>query len=149
MTGPFGDDEFFEDEWVDVYDVEGHKTSLRHLATVRLNGKTYMILGEITDEFPEKGRLMLVREDQTVDGMKEYVVAHDPQEVEHVIGHFTMRVLMDHIDQLPEELAHDLENMDLQDMQPDDPDAPEYDVTCGCIHRPGEFCFCGDNGYLQ
>ena len=105
MTGPFGDDEFFDDEWVDVYDVEGRKTSLRHLATVRLNGKTYMILGEITDEFPEKGRLMLVREDQTVDGMTEFVVAHDPQEVEYVIGHFAMRLLMDHIDQLPEELA--------------------------------------------
>lgn len=149
MTGPFGDDEFFDDEWVDVYDVEGRKTSLRHLATVRLNGKTYMILGEITDEFPEKGRLMLVREDQTVDGMTEFVVAHDPQEVEHVIGHFAMRLLMDHIDQLPEELAQELESMDMPYMEPDAYEIPEQGTACGCSHRPGEFCFCGDPAYLQ
>lgn len=139
MTGPFGDDEFFEDEWVDVYDVEGKKTSLRHLATVRLSGKTYMILGE-QEDFQEKGRLMLVREDQTVDGVTEYVVTHDEAEVERVMGHFATRLLMDHLDELPDELAEELSAMDIDPMD---------DTPCGCRHRPGEFCFCGIDAYLQ
>lgn len=139
MTGPFEDDEFFEDEWVDVYDVEGKKASLRHLATVRIGGKTYMILGE-QEDFQEKGRLMLVREDQTVDGMTEYVVAHDEAEIERVMGHFAMHLLMDHLDELPDELAQEFEQMSLEE---------EADTPCGCSHRPGEFCFCGDAAYLQ
>ena len=145
MTGPFGDDEFFEDEWVDVYDVEGRKASLRHLATIRLNGKSYMILGELEEEFSDKGRLILVREDRTVDGMTEYVIAHDPSEIEHVIGHFTMRLLMDHMDQLPEELAQELDQMDLDMM-----DLPQMqDDACGHSHKPGEFCYCDMPEYLQ
>lgn len=139
MTGPFEEDEFFEDEWVDVYDVEGRKASLRHLATVRLGGKAHMILGEMQDEWQDKGRLMVVREDQTVDGVTEYVVVHDEAEIEHVMGHFAMHLLMDHLDQLPDELAQELAQMDLEDM----------DAPCGCSHRPGEFCFCGDPIYLQ
>ena len=138
MTGPFEEDEFFEDEWVDVYDVEGKKASLRHLATVRITGKTYMILGE-QDEFQEKGRLMVVREDQTVDGVTEYVVAHEESEIESVMGHFAMHLLMDHLDDLPDELAQELAQLDME----------EADTLCGCSHRPGEFCFCGDEAYLQ
>ncbi|MBE5799299.1 MAG: hypothetical protein E7321_05040 [Clostridiales bacterium] len=141
MTGPFGEDEFFEDEWVDVYDAEGHKASVRHLATVRLGGKSYMILGEIEEDFQEKGRLMLVREDRTVDGALEYVVVHDVSEIERVIGHFAMHLLMDHIDQLPEGIADELAMMDL--------DMPDFESDCGCRHRAGDFCFCGNPDYLQ
>ncbi|MBQ7888012.1 MAG: DUF1292 domain-containing protein [Clostridia bacterium] len=142
MTGPFEEEEFFEDEWVDVYDVEGKKTSLRHLATVRLGGKNYMILGEMQEELQDKGRLMLVREDQTVDGVTEYVVVHDEAEIERVMGHFAMHLLMDHLDELPDELAQELAQMDLADME-------DIEAPCGCSHRPGEFCFCGIETYLQ
>jgi len=142
MTGPFEDDEFFEDEWVDVYDIEGHKASLRHLATVRLGGKTYMILGEMQEDDPDKGRLMLVREEQTVDGVTQYVVTRDENEVERVMGHFALHLLMDHLDELPQDLADELAQMDL--MRDHDLDEP-----CGCRHLPGEFCFCGDPAYLQ
>ncbi|MBQ8618656.1 MAG: DUF1292 domain-containing protein [Clostridia bacterium] len=139
MTEPFEEDEFFEDEWVDVYDVEGRKTSLRHLATVRIGAKTYMILGE-QEDFEEKGRLMLVRKDQTVDGMTEYVVAQDEAEIERVMGHFVMHLLMDHLGELPDELAQELELMGLEE---------DVDTPCGCSHHPGEFCFCGIDAYLQ
>lgn len=138
MTGPFEEDEFFEDEWVDVYDVEGKKASLRHLATVRIAGKTYMILGE-QEDFQEKGRLMVVREEQTVDGMTQYVVTHEESEIEQVMGHFAMHLLMDHLDDLPDELAQELAQLGME----------PSDTSCGCSHRPGEFCFCGDEAYLQ
>jgi len=147
MTGSFGDDEFFDDEWVDLYDVEGRKASLRHLATVRLSGKNYMILGELPEDLNAKGRLMLVREEQTVDGAAEYVIAHDAAEIEKVMEHFAMHILMDHLDELPPEIAEELAQIekDLSEMpEPDDIDGP-----CGCSHRPGEFCFCGDPAYLQ
>ena len=143
MTGPFEEDEFFEDEWVDIYDAQGRKASLRHLATVGLDGNTYMILGEMQEDFQDKGRLVLVREDRTVDGAKEYVIVHDDSEIERVIGHFAMNLLMDHIDQLPPEIADELSQMDLQ-MQ----DEPLFS-NCGCSHLPGEFCFCSDPAYLQ
>ena len=142
MTGPFEDDEFFEDEWVDVYDVEGKKTSLRHLATVRLDGKTYMILGEMQEDNQDKGRLMLVREDQTVDGVTQYVVTHNENEVERVMGHFAMHLLMDHLGELPQERADELALMEFENVN-------DMDAQCGCRHRPGEFCFCGDSAYLQ
>ena len=138
MTGPFEEDEFFEDEWVDVYDVEGKKASFRHLATVRITGKNYIILGE-QEAFQEKGRLMVVREDQTVDGVTEYVVAHEEAEIERVMGHFAMHLLMDHLEDLPDEIAQELALLDLE----------HADMPCGCSHRPGEFCFCGDDAYLQ
>lgn len=143
MAEPFEEDEFFEDEWVDIYDVEGRKASLRHLATVRLAGKTYMILGEMQDDLADKGRLMLVRQEQTVDGAVQYVMTHDAAEIEQVMSHFAMHLLMEHLDELPDELARELEHMDLI-AKADDPD--EF---CGCSHRPGEFCFCGDPAYLQ
>ena len=143
MTGPFEEDEFFEDEWVDIYDAKGRKASLRHLATVRLDGNTYMILGEMEEDFQDKGRLVLVREDQTVDGAREHVIVHEDSEIERVIGHFAMNLLMNHLDQLPPEIADELSQMNLE-MQDD-----ELFSGCGCNHRPGEFCFCGDSAYLQ
>lgn len=147
MTGSFGDDEFFEDEWVDIYDIEGRKASLRHLATVRLGGKNYMILGELPEDLSGKGRLMLVRETQIVDGATEYVVVHDSAEIEQVMEHFAMHILMDHLDELPPEIAEELSGIEqaLNDM----PEMEDMDSLCGCRHRPGEFCFCGDSAYLQ
>ena len=143
MAESFEEDEFFEDEWVDIYDVEGRKASLRHLATVRLGGKTYMILGEMQDDLSDRGRLMLVRQEQTVDGATQYVATHDTAEIEQVMGHFAMHLLMEHIDELPDEIAQELEQMDFAAK------AVDMAESCGCSHRPGEFCFCGDPCYLQ
>jgi len=142
MAQSFEEDEYFEDEWVDVYDIEGHKASLRHLATVRISGKTYMILGEMHEDEPNKGRLMLIREEKTGDGATQYVVTHDESEIEQVMGHFAMHLLMEHLDELPPELAEELSAMDLED-------EIELNAQCGYAHLPGEFCFCGDPAYLQ
>lgn len=143
MADSFEEDEFFDDEWVDVYDVEGYKASLRHLATVHVDGNNYMILGEMQEDEPDKGRLMLVREEQTVDGVTQYVATRDESEVERVMGHFAMHLLMEHLDELPPELAQELSVMDVQE------DLRDRDLPCGCRHKPGEFCFCGDSAYLQ
>ncbi len=142
MAESFEEDEFFEDEWVDVYDVEGRKASLRHLATVRIHGNTYMILGEMQEEEPDKGRLMLIREEQTDDGVTQYVVTHDEAELEQVMSHFAMHLLMEHLDELPPELAQELSAMEMNDRD-------EIFAHCGCRHKPGEFCFCGDPALLQ
>ena len=143
MAESFEEDEFFEDEWVDIYDVEGRKASLRHLATVHLGGKTYMILGEMQDDLSDKGRLMLVRQEQTVDGATQYVATHDTAEIEQVMSHFAMHLLMEHIDELPDEIAQELAQMDFAAK------AVDMAEPCGCSHRPGEFCFCGNPRYLQ
>ena len=131
MTDPFDKDEMLlEDEWVELCDLEGHRASFRHLATIGLNEKVYMILGAMRDDTEEPGALMLIREDETADGVNQYVVVNDKREIEHVVGRFVMRLLKDHMnDVMPEE---------------DDGENP-----CGCMHRPGEFCFCDDPAYLQ
>lgn len=135
MTGPFGEDELFDDEWVEICDIEGHRMSMRHLATMRLGEKTYILLEDGSEETRGEGAMMLVREDRTVDGAKEYVVSSDEQEIERVIGRFA---------------AH-LFEMTMQD--DDMPGMDEHDMemaeACGCAHRPGEFCYCDDPAYLQ
>ena len=128
MTDPFDKDEFLlDDEWVELCDMEGHHASFRHLATLSVNERIYMILGAMNEE-DLPGALMLIREDETVDGSGQYVVVRDKEEIEQVIGRFVMRILTT---QMHEESLDDAES------------------TCGCKHRPGEFCFCDNPAYLQ
>jgi len=131
MADPFDKDEMLlDDEWVELCDLEGHRASFRHLATIGLNEKIYMVLGAMHDETGEPGALMLIREDETADGINQYVVVKDKQEIEFVVGRFVMRILTDHM----EDVFGDV----------DDADSP-----CGCMHRAGEFCYCDDPAYLQ
>lgn len=134
MTGPFGEDELFDDEWVEICDIEGRRMSMRHLATMRLGEKTYILLEDGREEIPGEGAMMLVREDRTVDGAKEYVVSSDEQEIERVMGRFAAHLF--------EMTMHD----DLPEMDAPDMEMPE---ACGCVHQPGEFCYCDDPAYLQ
>lgn len=130
MTGSFEEDELFDDEWVEICDIEGHRMSMRHLATLRLGEKTYILLED--GETRGEGMMMLVREDRTVDGAPEYVVSGDEQEIERVVGRFAARLF---------EMSMDMPELDAPDM--------EMTEACGCAHRPGEFCYCDDPAYLQ
>ncbi len=131
MTGPFGEDELFEDEWVEISDVEGRKAAMRHLATIRIGEKTYMILGTGDGPDFDEDALMLVREDRTVDGELEYVVSSDEQEIERIVGQFAMHVFAGEMPEAFEGLPTD------------------FSEGCGCEHRAGEFCYCDDPAYLQ
>lgn len=135
MTQSFGEDELFDDEWVEICDIEGRRMSMRHLATMRLGEKTYILLDDGSEIERGEGMLMLVREDRTVDGAKEYVVSNDEKEIERVMGRFA---------------AH-LFEMTMKDGMEELPpmDAAELTEACGCEHRPGEFCYCDDPAYLQ
>ena len=135
MTQSFGEDELFDDEWVEICDIEGRRMSMRHLATMRLGEKTYILLDD--GSVIERGEcmLMLVREDRTVDGAKEYVVSSDEKEIECVMGRFA---------------AHLFEMTLKEEMEELPPmDVAELTETCGREHRPGEFCYCDDPAYLQ
>lgn len=131
MTDLFdNDDLLLDDEWVELSDLEGHRASFRHLATIGISGKTYLILGSHQNGSEEPGALMLIREDDTADGSEQYVVVNDRHEIEQVIGRFVMRLLTAH----------------LRDEQLQEDDVPS---PCGCKHKPGDFCFCEDPAYLQ
>ena len=131
MTDPFDQDELLlEDEWVELCDLEGHKASFRHLATIGIDERVYMILGAMQGGMDEPGALMLVREDETADGTNQYVVVKDKQEIEMVVGRFVMRILTAHLDE-------------------DAPNDEPFEPACGCRHRPCEFCFCDDPAFLQ
>lgn len=130
MTDPF---EFDEEEWVEICDAEGRRSSMRHLATVSVGGKKYFVLGALREEADgstEHG-LMLVREDQTIDGAQEYVVTEDESEIENVVGHFIAQSILK---MLSEAAVSSLE---------------EEECPCGMKHRAGEFCVCDNPDYLQ
>lgn len=122
------------EEWVEISDGEGHTAAMRHLAAVRVGEKLYHVLGALApaDGGQGEGGLLLVREDDTADGAKEYVVTSDEQEIASVVGSFAARVA-------------ELAALD------EDGDEAEEDALCACgeRHAPGEFCFCDDPELLQ
>ena len=127
MNNPFDRD---EDEWVEICDASGKRSAMRHLATLSVSGKTYFVLGAVSQEEDGPDGLLLVREDETVDGVQEYVVADDESEIEDVVGRFVAQIVENAMDDAPE----------------DEEDAP---CLCGMKHAPGEFCFCDEADLLQ
>ena len=106
---------------------------MRLLATISFSGKNYYVLGAVNEREDgelERG-LMLLREDQTIDGASEYVIADDETEIENVIGRFVMQAVASMV-------AH-----------AEDPEYEESDCPCGMNHRPGEFCVCDNADFLQ
>lgn len=124
------------EEWVEISDGEGHTAAMRHLAAVRVGEKLYHVLGAVApaDGRQEEGGLLLVREDDTADGAKEYVVTSDEQEIASVVGSFVMKAV---------ELAA------LDEDEPGGEDEEDGVCACGECHAPGEFCFCDDPELLQ
>ncbi len=120
-----------EIDLVVISDAEGKTAEMRHLATVEYSGKLYHILSSIqedeADEFMED-ELVLVRQDSTPDGADEYVITDDEHEIEQVFGQYVISSILDEIGELSE---------------------GEETWPCGENHRPGEFCYCGQNEYLQ
>ena len=131
MSEAFDDEDFtLEDEWVEISDSNGNKASLRHLATIQCDGKSYSVLGQLRGS--RELALMLVREDLKLDGAMEYVMVRDEQEIGHVIGRLVMRLLGQMLALESEESALD------------------YSFgPCGMRHAPGEFCCCDDPEFLQ
>ena len=61
-------------------------------------------------------------------GEDEYVITEDEHEIEQVVGRYVIESLLDEIGEVSE---------------------GEETWPCGENHRPGEFCYCGQNEYLQ
>ena len=122
-----------EEEWVEISDGEGQTAALRHLAMVRDGEKTYHILGAFSqrEDGEGEGGLLLVREDRAADGVQEYVLTSDENEVQRVIGGFVMHAMAVAAASMEEE-------------------GEEAGLCpCGTTHAPGEFCFCDDPDMLQ
>ena len=131
MSEAFDDEDFtLEDEWVEISDNNGNKASMRHLATIQCDGKSYSVLGRLRGA--QELALMHVREELKLDGDTEYVMVRDEQEIGHVIGRLIMRMLEQMI-----ALEGENEAMDASF------------GPCGMRHAPGEFCCCDDPEYLQ
>ena len=130
MNNPFETD---EDEWVEICDASGRRAAMRHLATLSVSGKTYFVLGAVGQDEDEPDGLLLVREDETVDGVQEYVVADDESEIEDVVGRFVAHTLMSIIESAAEQTGQDDEDV----------------FACGLRHAPGEFCVCDKADLLQ
>ena len=91
MTNPFEN----EEEWIEISDSEGNKSSLRHLATIRIDEQNYFVLG---DPRELEGRVeirsfLIVREEETQSGEKRYVVTRDESETIALAGGGTVEVV--------------------------------------------------------
>ena len=131
MDNPFEPD---EEEWVEICDASGKRAAMRHLATLSVSGKTYFVLGSVSQEEDGPDGLLLVREDETVDGVQEYVVADDESEIEDVVGRFVAHTLM----KIVENAMDEAQEVDEDEVCP-----------CGMRHAPGEFCVCDEADLLQ
>jgi len=131
MSNPFDEEDFIiEDDWVEISDINGHKASLRHLATIRVDNRVYHVLGAVKSDNPQEKALMLIREDKTVDGAEQYVITGDEHEIERVIAQVVLHAI---------EAAIDNESIPEK----------EENGPCRYRHLPGEFCYCDDPLYLQ
>ena len=128
MNNPFEPE---EEEWVEICDASGKRAAMRHLATLSVSGKTYFVLGSVSQD--DEGGLLLVREDETVDGVQEYVVADDESEIEDVVGRFVAHTLMRIVESAMDEAQEDGDDV----------------CPCGIKHAPGEFCVCDETDLLQ
>ena len=123
--------DWFDDELelVEISDASGRKVEMCRLATIEYSGKLYHVLGAVyddeTDDVNPNDQLLVVRQDCTSDGEKEYVVAEDEAEIEQVFGQYAIESMLGEIDEA------------------------EETWPCGENHRPGEFCCCGQRAYLQ
>ncbi|MDO5378659.1 MAG: DUF1292 domain-containing protein [Clostridia bacterium] len=127
-----------EEEWVEIYDAEGKRAAMHHIATVRYEEHTYFIFGAVheCDDGEEEEGLVLVRKDETEGGALQYTVTQDDAEIERVIGSFVMHTLWEHMSS--SELEELLES-----------EASDTSIPCFEQHGPMSFCFCGDPDYLQ
>lgn len=133
-----------DEEWVEICDIEGRRMSMRHLVTLSVGGKTYMLLADDEVSRPGMSALMLVREERTADGAQEYVVSVDDQEIERVMERVAEGLFAMHMDAAEQDFS------DFPDFMSDADDVfPDEDGVCLSAHSPLEFCYCGDPNYLQ
>ena len=130
MTDPFEHDDA---EWVEICDADGKRSSKRLLATIGFAGKNYFILDALreNDDGDAEHGLLLLREDQTIDGAQEYIIADDDAEIENVVGRFVMQSIVKMVERTMAEASTD------------------EGCPCGIKHAPDEFCFCDNPDYLQ
>ena len=130
MTDPFEHDDA---EWVEICDADGKRSSMRLLATIGFAGKNYFILDALreNDDGDAEHGLLLLREDQTIDGAQEYIIADDDAEIENVVGRFVMQSIVKMVERTMAEASTD------------------EGSPCGIKHAPDEFCFCDNPDYLQ
>ena len=120
-----------EIELVEISDAEGNRARCAVWLPWNTEESSIHILGAVQEERNGRffgRRLVLVRQDCTPDGADEYVITEDEREIEQVVGRYVIESLLDEIGEVSE---------------------GEETWPCGENHRPGEFCYCGQNEYLQ
>lgn len=127
-----------EEDWVEIRDADGKTAAMCHIATVLYGEHIYLILGAVRvgSDGEEESGLLLVRKEETEGGAIRYILTQDEEEIEHVLGGFVMRVIMEHI--MPQAQEDGL-----------DPEDQLASDCCTQAHGPMEFCYCGDPDYLQ
>ena len=73
---------------VQVTDLDGNVFEFRYVAALENAGKMYVLLNDAQADERGEEQLVAVRIEKTADGVLEYILPMDPQEVEDVMDRY-------------------------------------------------------------
>ncbi len=91
---------------VELTDQSGRTFQFRYVMAMEVAGKTYVVLSELEPQnAQQEDELLFLRVEKTADGLDEYVVPDDPEEVESVFEKYVAYTLKEAMDSVSDECA--------------------------------------------
>ena len=79
--------------YVQVTDPDGNTFEFRYVAALENAGKTYVLLNDAQADERGEEQLVAIRLEMTADGVPEYVLPMDPQEIEAVMDRYMWEIM--------------------------------------------------------
>lgn len=91
---------------VELTDQSGRTFQFRYVMAMEVAGKTYVVLSELEPQnAQQEDELLFLRVEKTADGLDEYVVPDDPEEVESIFEKYVAYTLKEAMDSVSDECA--------------------------------------------
>ena len=91
---------------VELTDQSGRTFQFRYVMAMEVAGKTYVVLSEQEPQnAQQEDELLFLRVEKTADGLDEYVVPDDPEEVESIFEKYVAYTLKEAMDSVSDECA--------------------------------------------
>lgn len=104
---------------VELTDQSGRTFQFRYVMAMEVAGKTYVVLSELEPQnAQQEDELLFLRVEKTADGLDEYVVPDDPEEVESVFEKYVAYTLKEAMDSVSDECACECGDCDCEHGDP-------------------------------
>lgn len=110
---------------VELTDQSGRTFQFRYVMAMEVSCKTYVVLSELEPQnAQQEDELLFLRVEKTADGLDEYVVPDDPEEVESVFEKYVAYTLREAMDSVSDDRSCDSGECDCE----------QVDGCCGHDH---------------